>query len=40
MRTQRIQESLRELAGITEHAHSKKFPLGVAEKERLQKFWG
>jgi hypothetical protein len=30
---------LREFAGIADHALSKKFPLGVVEKEKLQIFW-
>ena len=33
-------KSLREFAGIADHPLSKKFPLGVPEKERLQGFWG
>lgn len=40
MRPEHIHESLRELAGIAEHPLSKKFPLGVSEKERLRGFWG
>jgi hypothetical protein len=27
------------LAGISDHAMSKKFPLGIAEKERLKSLW-
>ena len=38
VRPEHIHQWLRELAGIADHAHTKKFPLGVAEKERLQKF--
>ena len=40
VRPEHIHESLRQYAGIAEHPHSKKFPLGVPEKERLQAFWG
>jgi len=40
IRPEHIHQALREFAGIADHAHSKKFPLGVAEKERLQNFWG
>jgi uncharacterized protein (DUF1501 family) len=40
VRPEHVHEALRELAGIADHPLSKKFPLGVAEKERLQKFWG
>jgi hypothetical protein len=39
VRPEHIHESLRELAGIADHALSKKFPLGLTEKEKLQKFW-
>ena len=39
VRPEHIHESLRELAGITDHPLSKKFPLGLAEKERLKGFW-
>ena len=35
-----IHESLRQFAGIADHAHSKKFPLGVPDKERLRALWG
>ncbi len=40
MRPEHVHESLRELAGIADHPLSKKFPLGVADKEKLQRFWG
>jgi hypothetical protein len=40
MRPEHIHESLRELAGIADHPLSKKFPLGVTEKEKLRGFWG
>jgi uncharacterized protein (DUF1501 family) len=39
VRPEHIHLALRELAGVSEHAFSKKFPLGVADKERLQGFW-
>jgi uncharacterized protein (DUF1501 family) len=40
VRPEHVHEALREHAGIAEHPLAKKFPLGVSEKERLQKFWG
>src|SRR5205823_5447432 len=40
VRPEHVHESLRELAGIAEHPLSKKFPLGLAEKEKLRGFWG
>ena len=40
VRPEHIHEALREFAGIADHPLSKKFPLGVAEKERLRGFWG
>jgi uncharacterized protein (DUF1501 family) len=40
VRPEHIHESLRELAGIAEHPFSKKFPFGVAEKDKLLKLWG
>ena len=40
VRPEHIHEALREFAGIADHPLAKKFPLGVAEKERLQGFWG
>jgi hypothetical protein len=40
VRPEHIHESLRQLAGIADHPHAKKFPLGVASKELLQNLWG
>ena len=40
IRPEHLHEALRELAGIADHALSKKFPLGVAAKERLTGLWG
>lgn len=40
IRPEHVHEALRELAGIADHPHAKKFPLGVAEKEKLVGFWG
>jgi hypothetical protein len=40
VRPEHIHESLRQLAGIADHPHAKKFPLGVASKELLQGLWG
>lgn len=40
IRPEHIHEALRQYAGIAEHAFSKKFPLGVVEKEMLKGFWG
>jgi hypothetical protein len=40
VRPEHVHEALRELAGIADHPLSKKFPLGVADKDKLQKFWG
>ena len=40
VRPEHIHQSLRELAGIADHALSKKFSLGLADKEKIQKFWG
>ncbi len=40
VRPEHIHESLRELAGIAEHPLSRKFPLGVADKDKLRGFWG
>lgn len=39
VRPEHIHLALREFAGVQDHAFSKKFPLGVAAKEQLQKFW-
>ena len=38
VRPEHIHESLRELAGIADHPLSKKFPLGVPEKEQIRLF--
>jgi hypothetical protein len=40
VRPEHIHESLRELAGIADHALSKKFSLGITPKDRLKAFWG
>jgi uncharacterized protein (DUF1501 family) len=40
VRPEHIHAALREFAGVAEHPFSKKFPLGVAENERLQGLWG
>lgn len=40
VRPEHIHEALREFAGIADHPMSKKFPLGVAPKEKLNGFWG
>ena len=40
VRPEHIHESLRELAGIADHPLSKKFPLGLADKDKLRGFWG
>ncbi len=40
IRPEHIHEALRQYAGIAEHAFSKKFSLGVSEKELLKGFWG
>lgn len=40
VRPEHVHESLRELAGIADHPLSKKFPLGLADKEKLQGLWG
>lgn len=40
VRPEHIHAALREFAGIADHPQSKKFPLGVPEKERLVGFWG
>lgn len=40
VRPEHVHDSLRELAGISEHPLSKKFPLGVADKDKLRGFWG
>jgi hypothetical protein len=40
VRPEHIHQALREFAGIADHPLSKKFPLGVMEKESLKGFWG
>lgn len=40
VRPEHIHLALRELAGIADHPFSKKFPLGVADSEKLQGLWG
>src|SRR5438477_9225350 len=40
VRPEHVHEALREYAGIADHPLSKKFPLGVAEKELLRGLWG
>ncbi len=40
MRPEHIYESLRQFAGIAEHAQSLKFPLGVKPGELLKGLWG
>ena len=40
VRPEHIHEALREFAGVAAHPHAKKFPLGVADKEKLQGLWG
>jgi uncharacterized protein (DUF1501 family) len=39
VRPEHIHDSLRMYAGIADHPLSKKFPLGVADKDRLINFW-
>lgn len=40
IRPEHIHEALRQYAGIADHSHAKKFPLGVSDKEQLKGFWG
>jgi hypothetical protein len=40
IRPEHVHEALRELAGIADHPASKKFPLGVPDKEKLKGLWG
>jgi hypothetical protein len=40
VRPEHIHTALREFAGIADHPFSRKFPLGVADKERLRGLWG
>jgi hypothetical protein len=39
VRPEHIHQALRELAGIADHAFSRRFPLGVADNEKLQRLW-
>jgi hypothetical protein len=40
VRPEHIHNELREMAGITNHPMSKKFPLGIPDNERLKALWG
>ena len=40
VRPEHLHTALREMAGIADHAFSRRFPLGVADAERLRGFWG
>jgi hypothetical protein len=40
VRPEHIHTALRELAGIAGHAFSRRFPMGVADNERLRGLWG
>ncbi len=40
VRPEHIHHALREHAAIRDHAFSKQFPLGVAEKETMRNVWG
>jgi len=40
VRPEHVHQALRELAGIADHPLSKRFQLGVPEKESLRGFWG
>ncbi len=40
IRPEHIHEALRQYAGIADHTHAKKFPLGLVEKEKLHHLWG
>lgn len=40
LRPEHLHEALRQLAGIDQHAHAKKFPLGVKPGELLKGLWG
>lgn len=40
VRPEHIHTALRELAGIADHPFSRRFPLGVADNERLRGLWG
>src|SRR4051794_22740212 len=40
VRPEHIHTALREFAGIADHPFSRRFPLGVTDKERLRGLWG
>lgn len=40
VRPEHLHQALRELAGIADHAFSRRFPLGVPDAERLVGLWG
>ena len=40
VRPEHIHTALREFAGIADHEYSKKFPLGVPDKDKLKGLWG
>jgi uncharacterized protein (DUF1501 family) len=40
VRPEHIHEALRQFAGIADHPLSKKFPLGLTDKDKLQGLWG
>jgi hypothetical protein len=40
VRPEHIHVGLRDHAGIVDHPFSRRFPLGVADEERLRGFWG
>src|SRR5262249_3495442 len=40
VRPERIHTARRDIAGIADHPFSRRFPLGVADKERLRALWG
>lgn len=39
VRPEHIHEALRQFAGIADHPHSLKFPLGIKQEQLLQNFW-
>jgi hypothetical protein len=39
VRPEHIHEALRQFAGIADHAHASKFPLGVPDREKLRGLW-
>ena len=40
VRPEHIHEALRQYAGIADHPFSKKFPLSLTDKDKLQGLWG